>query len=114
MRRLLLLTNCLWLCVLFAFCQARTKNGAKNKIDTTLTIFEADSIAKANAAILGDTLGRKSSLHSEIKSTNADSSNSLGHQTKQTNATEVHRIEHGSDNQVILDSIKNAKAKTKK
>jgi hypothetical protein len=114
MRKLLLLTNCLSLCALLSSCQTTTSNSTENKTDTTQTVVAIDSIAKSKVVSQADTLMKNTSTHSETKTTNANSSNSSKQQTTQTKTKEIKRIEHGSNDQAKLDSIKNAKAKIKK
>jgi hypothetical protein len=92
MRKLLLLTNCLLLCTILSSCQT-TGNGKENKPDTPNT---------------------NTPIHSETKPTDSNPNNSTTSQEAQSKTTELNRIEHGSKNQEKLDSIKKAKAKSKK
>jgi hypothetical protein len=113
MRKLLLLTNCLLLCVLLSTCQTPTSKSTESNSPVLQTANSTDTIAESKVVIPQDTSKTKNNTatQSDKQTTNANSTNSSPQKTK---TTEIKRIEHGSSNQAKLDSIKQAKAKLKK
>ena len=114
MRKLLLRTNCFIALVLLSSCQISTKNKGNIESITTETIVNKDSSANLNVDIQNDTTKKitHTSIHIDKQTKTANSSNSK--QTNQTPSGQTIRIEHGSENQAKIDSIKKAKGKLKK
>jgi len=113
MRKLLLLTNCLSLCALLSSCQTPTSKSTENNSTVLQTAKSTDTIVENKVVITQDTAktNNNTATHSDKQTTKVNSTNSS---TQTTKTTETKRIEHGSDNQAKLDSIKKAKAKLKK
>ena len=113
MRKLLLLTNCLSLCALLSSCQTPTSKNTESNSTVIQTANSSDTIIESKVEIPQDTsnTNNNTATHSDKQTTNVNSTNSSV-QTLKT--TETKRIEHGSNNQAKLDSIKQAKAKLKK
>ena len=99
MRKLLLLINCFVLCTLLLSCKTPTKKNSEIEIKTTTAIVTKDSLLDGKVVTQNDT------------TKTANPSNSK--QTIKTKPIQTKRIEHGSDNQAKLDSIKKAKGKLK-
>jgi len=114
MRKLLLLTNCLSLYSLLLSCQTTTSKKIENTTDKIQEAVAEDTITNTKVILEADILNANTSKHSERQTTNVNTNNSTNHWTKQNKTTEVKRIEHGSDDQEKLDSIKKAKIKLKK
>lgn len=110
MRKSLFLTSYLVVCLLLSSCQSQ--NIKKDTIKESITGITNDSLTKSDD-ILQDVSAKKEfkkSTESVKKNTKANSSNSTKiSKTK----TVIKRIEHGSKNNTILDSIKKEKGKLK-
>lgn len=113
MRKLLLLTNFLSLCALLSSCQTPTSKNSENNSAVIQSVNSTDTIVESKVVIPQDTsnANNNTATHSDKQTTNVNSTNSS---TQKTKTTETKRIEHGSNNQAKLDSIKQAKAKLKK
>ena len=112
MRKLLLLINCFVLCTLLLSCKTPTKKNSEIEIKTTTAIVTKDSLLDGKVVIQNDTTKTitNTSTHSDTTKT-VNHSNSK--KTIKTTPSQTKRIEHGSDNQAKLDSIKKAKGKLK-
>ena len=112
MRKLLLLINCFVLCTLLLSCKTPTKKNSEIEIKTTTAIVTKDSLLDRKVVIQNDTTKTitNTSTHSDTTKT-VNPSNSK--KTIKTTPSQTKRIEHGSDNQAKLDSIKKAKGKLK-
>ena len=113
MRKLLLLINCFVLCTLLLSCKTPTKKNSEIEIKTTTAIVTKDSLLDRKVVIQNDTTKTitNTSTHSDNQTKTANPSNSK--QTIKTKPIQTKRIDHGSDNQAKLDSIKKAKGKLK-
>ena len=114
MRKLLLLTNCFILSALLSSCQTPTKKNSEIEVKTSTTFVAKDSVANGKVVIQSDSTKTKTSTHSDKHTTTVNPTNSNNKQTTKAKPTQTKRIEHGSDNQAKLDSIKKAKGKLKK
>ncbi|MBK8586878.1 MAG: hypothetical protein IPN88_16200 [Bacteroidetes bacterium] len=118
MRPLLLLTNCIVHCALLLSCQTPTKKNSEIELKTASTIVAKDSLVNGRAVIQKDTTKTiiNISTNSDKKTPTVNSANSINEQTINTKPTQTQtkRIEHASDNQAKLDSIKKAKGELKK
>ena len=118
MRPLLLLTNCIVHCALLLSCQTPTKKNSEIELKTASTIVAKDSLVNGRAVIQKDTTKTiiNISTNSDKKTPTVNSANSINEQTINTKPTQTQtkRIEHASDNQAKLDSIKKAKGERKK
>lgn len=112
MRKLLLLTNCFVLCEFLSSCQTPTKKSSEIEVKTSTKFVAKDSVANSKVVIQNDTTKSNTSTHSDKHTTTVNPTNSNNKQTTKAKPTE--RIEHGSNNQAKLDSIKKAKGKLKK
>ena len=114
MRKLLLLTNSFVLCALLSSCQTPTKKNSEIEVKASTTFVAKDSVANTKVVIQNDTTKSNTSTHSDKQTTTVNPTNSNNQKTTNAKPTQTKRIEHGSDNQAKLDSIKKAKAKLKK
>jgi hypothetical protein len=113
MKKLLLLASCISLIALLLSCQTPTTISPKSNLTTITTSANLDSISKSKVVIQQDTTKaiNNTSVHSDKQSTKPNPTNSSTQ--GKMKPTETKRIEHGSDNQAKLDSIKTAKLKLK-
>ena len=112
MRKLLLLINCFVLCTLLLSCKTTTKKNSEIEIKTTTAIVTKDSLLDGKVVIQNDTTKTITNTSTQNDTTKtANPSNSK--KTIKTTPSQTKRIEHGSDNQAKLDSIKKAKGKLK-
>jgi len=112
MRKLLLLINCFVLCTLLLSCKTPTKKNSEIEIKTTTAIVTKDSLLDGKVVTQNDTTKTITNTSTQNDTTKtANPSNSK--KTIKTTPSQTKRIEHGSDNQAKLDSIKKAKGKLK-
>lgn len=109
MRKLLLLTNFISLCVLVLACQTKS-NGSKNNSGTSQFASKKDSLTPPQTNLKTDSADSNKPVQSEIKTSTAE----LNTPTIQKEKTqEIKRIENKGKNQSKLDSIKQAKQRLK-
>ncbi len=103
-------------CALLLSCQTPTKKNSEIELKTASTIVAKDSLVIGRDVIQKDTTKTiiNTSTNSDKKTPSVNSANSINEQTINTKPTQTKRIEHASDNQAKLDSIKKAKGELKK
>ena len=101
-------------CALLSSCQTPTKKNNDINLETDTTIIAKDSLVNGKVIIKSDTTKTNTSTHSDKQTTTVNSANSSNKQLTKAKPVPIKRIEHGSDNQSKLDSIKKAKGKLKK
>ena len=109
MRKLLLLINSLLFCALLPFSQT---NPSKNSEKKRFSLDSTNSNAKQK--LQTDTLKRSSNTTKKGKSTNSSIISNKHQGERNSNTSNIKRIDHRSDNESKLDSIKYSKIKTKK
>lgn len=115
MSKLSLLINCAALCVLLASCHTPAARNNPANSGTTPTAGGVDSPANTKVVMQPDSTDKAkgAATKSGAQTTNPAGSTTPTTSTTKPGKTKTKRIEHGSDNQAKLDSIKLAKKKQK-